>query len=78
MWSERQGVGADVGVGVGASVGAGVGEGVGAGVGAALAHWMEHLAPAASLFLLEVNVTVMLPVVCWGLNFFVLENLADG
>ena len=77
MWSERQGVGADVGVGVGASVGAGVGEGVGAGVGAALAHWMEHLAPAASLFLLEVNVTVILPVVCWGLNFFVLENLAD-
>ena len=82
MWSERQGVGADVGVGVGASVGAGVGagvgEGVGAGVGAALAHWTEHLAPAASLFLMEVNLTVILPVVCWGLNFFVLENLADG
>ena len=76
MWSERQGVGADVGVGVGASVGAGVGEGVGAGVGAALAHWMEHLAPAASLLQLEVNLTVILPAVCWGLNFFVVENLA--
>ena len=55
----------------------GVGEGVGAGVGAALAHWMEHLAPAASLFLLEVNLTVILPAVCWVLNFFVVENLAD-
>ena len=74
MWSERQGVGADVGVGVGASVGAGVGE----GVGAALAHWMEHLAPAASLFLLEVNFTVILAALCWVLNFFFLENLADN
>ena len=51
--------------------------GVGAGVGAALAHWMEHLAPAASLFPFEVNFTVILPALCWGLNFFFLENLAD-
>ena len=54
----------------------GVGEGVGAGVGAALAHWMEHLAPAASLLLLEENFTHIMPELCCGLNFFVLENLA--
>ena len=53
------------------------GAGVGAGVGAALAHWIVHLAPAASLFLLEVNWTVILPAVCWVLNFFFLENLQD-
>ena len=42
-----------------------------------MAHWTEHLAPLASLFLLEVNFTVILLAVCWGLNFFFLENLAD-
>ena len=51
--------------------------GVGAGVGAAMTHWMEHLAPAASLFLLEVNFTVILPALCWVLNFLVFENLKD-
>ena len=50
---------------------------VGAGVGAALEHWTEHLAPAASLLLSEVNLTVILPALCWVLNFFFLENLAD-
>ena len=42
-----------------------------------MAHWIVHLAPAASLFLLEVNLTIILPAVCWVLNFFFLENLGD-
>ena len=71
------GAGVEVGVGEGVGAGVGVGEGVGAGVGAALAQWMEHLAPAVSLFLLVVNLTVILPGGCWGLNLFVVENLAD-
>ena len=53
------------------------GAGVGDGVRAALAHWTEHLAPAASLFPSEVNFTVILPALCCVLNFFFLENLAD-
>ena len=54
----------------------GGGASVGGGGRAALAHWMEHLAPAASLFLLEVNFTHIMPSLCCGLNFFVFENLA--
>ena len=55
-----------------------VGAGVGAGVvapGAAFTHLMVHRAPLASFFLLEVNLTLMSPLLCWAFILFFL-NLA--
>ena len=47
-------------------------------VGASTTHWIEHLAPAASLFLFEVNFAVILPVVLWGVNLCPFLNLEQS